>query len=90
MPSGLAFRLQDYLELLDWTGRQLRKGKRGTIEQALPPILDRLNIAPDKWLYSSTHFEHSFKGFVGTYTPWSAPAENSGTNKLPAFRSVCC
>ena len=27
LPVGLPFRLQDYLELLDWTGRQLRKGK---------------------------------------------------------------
>ncbi|VAW88617.1 hypothetical protein MNBD_GAMMA17-2289 [hydrothermal vent metagenome] len=30
MPSGLAFKLTDYLELVDWSGRILRKDKRGT------------------------------------------------------------
>jgi len=65
-PIGLPFRLQDYLELLDWTGRQYRRGKRGVIDDALPPILDRLAIEPEKWLYSASHFESAFKGFVGT------------------------
>ena len=29
MPKGLPFRLTDYLELVDWTGRILREDKRG-------------------------------------------------------------
>jgi len=66
MPEGLPFRLQDYLELLDWTGRQFRRGKRGSIDEALPPIMERLNLEPDKWLYTAIHFECSFKGFAGT------------------------
>lgn len=66
MPEGLPFRLQDYLELLDWTGRQIRKGKRGRIDDSLPPILERLNIDSEKWHYSSTHFESSFKSLVGS------------------------
>ena len=44
MPTGLPFRLQDYLELLDWTGRQLRRNKRGAIDDSLPSI----RIEPDK------------------------------------------
>lgn len=44
MPEGLPFRLMDYLELLDWTGRQIREGKRGHINTALPPILSRLGF----------------------------------------------
>ena len=31
MPEGLPFRLTDYLELVDWTGRILREDKRGAI-----------------------------------------------------------
>ena len=35
MPKGLPFRLTDYLELVDWTGRILREDKRGAIDANL-------------------------------------------------------
>jgi len=37
--------LAEYLQLLDWTGRQLKPGKRGAIPKNAPPILDRLNLS---------------------------------------------
>ncbi|WP_422381123.1 hypothetical protein [Marinicellulosiphila megalodicopiae] len=66
MPKGIPFTLTNYLELVDWTGRQVRKNKRGNIDQALPNILQRLNIEQDQWLYITQNFESSFKGIVGT------------------------
>jgi hypothetical protein len=39
MPKGLPFRLKDYLELVDWTGRAILKNKRGYIADHQPPIL---------------------------------------------------
>ena len=39
----------DYLTLLDWTGRAIRSDKSGAIDQQLPPILKRLNIDADAW-----------------------------------------
>ena len=65
MPKGLPFRLSDYLELVDWSGRILRADKPGAISADLPYILDRLQLAPDHWRYLITHFESRFKGFVG-------------------------
>ena len=44
------FRLLDYLDLVDWTGRAMRDDKRGAIASHLPPILSRLQITPDVWL----------------------------------------
>jgi hypothetical protein len=44
MPKGLPFRLTDYLELVDWTGRILRDDKRGGILESTPQILQQLNI----------------------------------------------
>ncbi|MBB3059778.1 transposase [Microbulbifer rhizosphaerae] len=66
MPAGLPFRLQDYLELVDWTGRCLREDKRGAIPEQLPPILDRLQIDPQHWLYLNRNFESRFKTLVGS------------------------
>ena len=45
----LPFTLKDYLQLLDWTGRQIRPGKRGRIDAAQPPILERLQIDQKAW-----------------------------------------
>jgi REP element-mobilizing transposase RayT len=35
----IPFRLVDYLQLVDWTGRAIRQDKRGAIEPGLPSIL---------------------------------------------------
>ena len=66
MPFGLAYNLLDYIELLDWTGRQIRDDKRGSIDTATPPVLTRIGISPKHWLELCTHFEDRFKGLVGT------------------------
>lgn len=66
MPEGLPFRLTDYIDLVEWSGRILRKNKRGLISTEVPPILNRLNIDEDSWLHLNEYFETSFKGFVGS------------------------
>jgi len=66
MPPGSPFNLLDYIELLDWTGRQVREGKRGSIDANVPPVLQRLDISPDHWLELCTNFEDRFKGLVGS------------------------
>ena len=68
MPTGIPMRLTDYLELLDWTGRQIRDDKRGAIDSAEPPILARLGIDGDDWLHLTQHFETDFNGIVGAVT----------------------
>lgn len=83
MPKGLPFQLKDYLELVDWTGRQLRENKRGAIDTRFPPILERLNINPRQWLILSTQFESRFKGLVG-----SVFSLKQATTKLGYRRTV--
>jgi hypothetical protein len=41
--------LDEYLELLDWTGRVLRPDKPGAIAGSLPPILERLGLQEKAW-----------------------------------------
>lgn len=46
IPHGL----DDYLKLVDWTGRQICAGKPGSIDTGLPPIMQRLSIDAGVWL----------------------------------------
>ncbi len=45
----LPIRTGEYLELVDWTGRQLRDCKRGAIQKDAPPILQSLDPTSQRW-----------------------------------------
>lgn len=59
--QGILYSLSDYLQLVDYTGRIIRQGKRGAIDQQLPPILTRLGVSQSDWLQNSQHFERYFR-----------------------------
>jgi hypothetical protein len=42
--DGIPFHLKDYLELVDWAGREVKCHKRGYIPDHVPPILARLKM----------------------------------------------
>ena len=84
MPEGLPFKLTDYIELVEWTGKQMRSDKRGAIDENLPPILQRLNFETDNWMYLTNHFESKLKGLVG-----SVFKLKQACNKLGYQRTVC-
>ena len=56
-----------YFELVDWTGRIINDGKRGSIPNNLPPIFDRLNLSEHEWLRQTRYFEARFKRVAGTW-----------------------
>ena len=49
LQDQIPFHYQDYLDLVDWSGRAIRSDKRGAIDPHLPPILTRLGIDPEHW-----------------------------------------
>ena len=42
--NGIPFNLKDYLELVDWGGREVKCNKRGYFPANIPPILARLGM----------------------------------------------
>lgn len=62
---GLPFSLTDYLDLVDWSGRATHPQKRGSISEDTPPILQRLNIAPDHLLRYLSRQERGFAHVIG-------------------------
>ena len=50
MAAAIPFAFDDYLELVDATGRVIREDKRGFIPGETPRILERLNIDPVQFI----------------------------------------
>ncbi len=67
--TGIQFNFEEYLALVDWTGRIMRNDKRGHIDKALPPILNRLQITPDQWRINTTQFEAIHPGRFNRQAP---------------------
>ena len=83
MPKGLPFRLTDYLDLVDISGRIIREDKRGHIDARLSPILARLSIDPKHWDYLIKHIESRFKSFVGSAFKLKQICQSLGYQRMP-------
>ena len=74
----LPFNLQDYLSLLDTTGRILHPRKRGTIPASTPSLLTSLGLAPGEWMKSVAELHARFRLFIGSPHRLSTLAERRG------------
>ena len=55
----------EYLELLDWTARQVAPGKRGATPESAPPIFERLDLKPAVWSELVADFGKLFSVVAG-------------------------
>lgn len=67
----------DYLELVDWSGKQIRNDKRGHIDNRIPAILDRLSLSQQECLTLCTELEKKPRVWIG-----STEELNRAKNKL--------
>ena len=61
----LSISMLSYLELLDWTGREIRKDKYGSIPKHLAPILSRIGLDCHDWCDLVKKFGKVFKRAAG-------------------------
>jgi hypothetical protein len=54
-----------YLQLLDWSGRQIHAEKPGAIPADLAPILERLKIRGEHWIDLIKNYDRWFGSFAG-------------------------
>jgi hypothetical protein len=81
------FTVDDYLTVLDATGRLVKPGKRGRIHPDLAPILARLDLSVDTWLATMLGFRpFAFTSAVGSA---SALAIEAGRRSLRWIRMHC-
>ncbi|MFC1707412.1 transposase [Planctomycetota bacterium] len=74
--------LDEYLELLDWTGRQVVSDKRGKIPAPLCPILERLSLDVDRWLEIVLNFGSWFRRVAGAVESIREEAVRAGRKWL--------
>jgi hypothetical protein len=82
----LPLSLEEYLALVDWTGRQVVRGKCGSIPAHLPPLLERTGIAAENWLPLVTRFGRLFHRVAGA--PHSLDRLTSGSHRLHRGRAT--
>lgn len=80
--------LENYLPILDWTGRQFRATARGTIPAQLAPILERLGVKGEVWLETVQHFGTRFRRAVGRHQSLAALAARSGQSWFHGQRAA--
>ncbi|WAJ71708.1 hypothetical protein [Catenovulum adriaticum] len=63
--SHIPFSLIDYVQLVDWTSRQIRQDKRGFIQSNIPSIVQRLGLTDESWLEFASSIETNFSHSIG-------------------------
>ena len=65
--NDIDFTLADYIDLVDSTGRLIVTGKKGFIDENLPPILERLGVEGITWIDELNQFKSKGKLAIGTF-----------------------
>jgi putative transposase len=76
--DGIPFGLEDYLELVDWGGRELKHNKRGYIPANTPPILRRLKMGASPVLHYLSRLDQPTFSALGSVSELRAFAQSLG------------
>jgi len=65
-PAQIRYNLLEYIQLVDWTGRQIKTGKRGYISSDTPAIFARMKINTPAWLHNCERLEQTYYRVIGS------------------------
>jgi len=88
----LPYELKDYLELVDWAGREVRRGKKGYIAATQPPILTRLGMESPPVLDYLKRSERHRPVALGTVSQMRCFAQSVGRHFIKGLalgRALC-
>ena len=74
--NTIPYSITDYLELVDWSGRAIIEGKKGSVPEQLPLILQRLNMRPEQYLAYVRKPKYGFANALGALDKLKAYAEH--------------
>ncbi|TWI65536.1 hypothetical protein LZ24_03036, partial [Desulfobotulus alkaliphilus] len=85
MPFAIPFGFHEYVELVDWTGRQLRR-KKMSIRENTPPILSRLGVDAAVFVSSMDTLLEQFGTAVGDPEALRLHCKLRGLRCMPGVR----
>ena len=86
----LPLSLEEYLTLLDFTGRQIREGKKGAIPADVAPILERLGVEPGAFVLTVKNFPKLFRRMAGRAEQMTERAAEAGRRWFQGVRHAAC
>ena len=84
----LSLGVGEYLQLLDWTARQVRSDKRGAMQAELAPLFERLQISAELWVECVENFHQWFRSSVGRPQSMATHADAQGHNRAISITSA--
>ena len=86
-PTVLDIGEEGYLALVDWTGRNLAKGKRGKIPPELLPIVENLHLETERWVETVARYGGLFHRVAGSAGSLGRRAVAMGQQWLAGVRA---
>jgi hypothetical protein len=83
----LDLREEDYLKLLDWTGRCFVNGKEGSLPEGMPPILESMDLDVAQWTESVRRYGGLFHRVAGKLATLRRKARELGQQWLVGARA---
>jgi len=84
--KAIMFEINEYIALVDWSGRAIRQDKQGFIPVDIPPILCRLGIDNKDWLNHIRYFERQFPTVAGDIEKLRQMAEHTSRRWIKGIR----
>ena len=83
----LSISLEEYIEVLDITGREIREENKGRIPENLKPIFKRLEINEEKWVKTVKSYGTLFCRVSGKMDSIKQAAKEAGRNWLKGVKT---
>lgn len=61
----IAYNFDDYIQLVEWTGRQIKDGKKGFISSDVRSVLDALQMNQEAWVSNCIALEKYYRRAIG-------------------------
>jgi REP element-mobilizing transposase RayT len=77
-PVSIPYYLEEYLHLVDWTGRAIRDDKVGHISENQPKLFTSLGIDSETWLHLVKDFSRWFGSAAGSWEALTKHSQRTG------------